>query len=211
MFRHIPCIMNDLPKPNLLHTMQMGMIDHLQKWIFHFMETHEQLDKYNAIWVSVTAYYDHTQQTKSYEEFLQWNGMEMKEMSRYLLGVVTQDLRGGSPAQSPRFNGAIDCTQVVLAMGPGNPPAVRVWSGKTVRFTSICLQKPNLELLGGANPYPYRSTCGFFGVWLDLSVPISGSRSQVFLFMVAVRYATVMCKISTLVHDSLHLFYWLPL
>jgi len=44
VFRHIPCIVSDLPKPDLLHTMQIGMYDHLQKWIFHFMKMHERLD-----------------------------------------------------------------------------------------------------------------------------------------------------------------------
>ena len=52
--------MNDLPNPNLLHTMQIGMLDHLRKWIFHFMNRHEWLDKYNAIWSSVPAYHDLT-------------------------------------------------------------------------------------------------------------------------------------------------------
>jgi hypothetical protein len=65
------------------------MLDHLQKWIFHFMKTHERLDMYSAIWLSVPAYYDLTPKNKSYEEVSQWNGKEMKEMSRYLLGVVT--------------------------------------------------------------------------------------------------------------------------
>jgi len=72
--------------------MQIVMIDHLQKWIFHFMKTHEQLDKLNAIWLSVPAYHDLTPKTESYEEVSQWNGKEMKEMSRYLLGVVTLSL-----------------------------------------------------------------------------------------------------------------------
>jgi hypothetical protein len=45
VFRHISCIVSDLPKPDLLHTMQIGMLDHLQKWIFHFIKTHEWLDK----------------------------------------------------------------------------------------------------------------------------------------------------------------------
>jgi hypothetical protein len=40
---------SDLPKPDLLHTTQMGMLDHLQKRIFHCMKTHERLNKYNAI------------------------------------------------------------------------------------------------------------------------------------------------------------------
>jgi len=116
VFQHIPCIMSDLPKPDLLHTMQIGMLDHLQKWIFHFMKTHERLDKYNAIWLSVPAYHDLTPKTKSYEEVSQWNGKEMKEMSRYLLGVVTQSLRGGSPAQPPIFSRAIECTRALLEL-----------------------------------------------------------------------------------------------
>ena len=114
VFQHIPCIVSNLPKPNLLHTMQIGMLDHLQKLIFHFMKSHEWLDKYNAIWLSMPAYHDLTPKNKSYEEVSQWNEKEMKEMSRYLLGVVTQSLRGGSPAQCPIFNRAIECTQVLL-------------------------------------------------------------------------------------------------
>jgi len=64
--RHIPCIVSDLPQPNLLHTMQIGMLDHLQKCIFHFMKTHERLDKYNAIWLSMPAYHDLTPNNKLY-------------------------------------------------------------------------------------------------------------------------------------------------
>jgi len=37
-------------------------------------------------------------------------------MSRYLLGVVTQSLRGGSPAQHPIFNRAIECTRALLEL-----------------------------------------------------------------------------------------------
>jgi hypothetical protein len=100
---------------------------------------------------------------------------------------------------------------LVLAMGLGNRPAVRVWTGKMVLFCSRPVQKPDLQLLGGPNPYPYPSTRGFCRVWLDLSVAITGSHFRVFLFMVPVRYVTVMCKISTLVHHSLYWFHWLPL
>ena len=70
--------------------------------------------KYNAIWLSVPAYHDLTPKNKSYEEVSQWNGKEMKEMSRYLLGVVTQSLRGGNPAHCPIFNRAIECTPALL-------------------------------------------------------------------------------------------------
>jgi len=105
---------SDLPTPDLLHTMHLGMLDHLQKWMFQGMKTHEWLDKSNAIWLSVPAYHDLTPKNKSYEEVSQWNGKEMKEMSRYLLGVVTQSLRGGNPAQSPIINRTIERTQALL-------------------------------------------------------------------------------------------------
>jgi hypothetical protein len=68
------------------------MFDHLQKWIFHFMKMHERLDKYDAIWLSVTADHNLPRKTNSYEEVSQLYGKEMKEMSWYLLGVVTQSL-----------------------------------------------------------------------------------------------------------------------
>ena len=114
VFRHIPCIVSNLPKPDLLHTMQIVMLDHHHKWIFHFRKTQEWLDKYNVIWLSVPAYHNLTQKNKSYEEVSQWNGKEMREMSRYLLRVVTQSLRGGSPAQRPIFNHTIECTRALL-------------------------------------------------------------------------------------------------
>jgi hypothetical protein len=37
--------MRVLPKPTLIHAIQIGMLDHLQRWIFHCMKTHEWLDK----------------------------------------------------------------------------------------------------------------------------------------------------------------------
>jgi hypothetical protein len=92
----------------------IGMLDHLQKWIFHFMKTHERRDKYNATSLSMPAYHDLTPKTKSYEEVSEWNGKEMKEMSRYQLGVVPQSLWGESPAQPPIFNRTIEWGRALL-------------------------------------------------------------------------------------------------
>jgi len=90
------------------------MLHHLQKWIVHFVKMHEWLDTYNAIWLSVPAYHDLTPKNKSYEAVSQWNGKEMKGMSSYLLGVVTQSLRGGITTQRPIFNRAIEFTRALL-------------------------------------------------------------------------------------------------
>jgi len=114
LFRPIPCIVSDLLKPDLYHTMQIGMLDHIQKWIFHFMKTPERLDKYNAIWLSMPAYHDLTPKKKTYEDVSHSNGKEKSEISRYMLGVVTQYLRGGSPAQHRICNDTTECTGALL-------------------------------------------------------------------------------------------------
>jgi hypothetical protein len=98
----------------------------------------------------------------------------------------------------------------VLAPGPGNAPAVRVRNTKTVRFGSKPIQKPDPLHLGGPNPDPYLSTCGFCCVWLDPSVPISYSGIRVILFMVTFSYPIVNRKILTLVYCCPSLIYWPP-
>jgi len=100
---------------------------------------------------------------------------------------------------------------VLLAKGPGNPPAVRGRTAKMDRFCSEPVHTPGLLHLGGPNPDPYVSTRGFRGVWLDLSVPISGSGIRVYLFMVAFRYPIANRKILTLVYRCRFLMYWPPL
>jgi len=81
---------SDIPKPNLLHTIEIGMLDHLQKCIFHFMKMYQRLDKYNAILLSMPAYHDLPPKPNLCKEVSQWNGEEMTEMSRYQLGVINQ-------------------------------------------------------------------------------------------------------------------------
>jgi hypothetical protein len=104
---------SDILKPNLLHSMHIGILDHLPKWIVYFMKSHTRMDKHNPIRLSVPAYRQLTPNTKSSQEVSQWNGKEIKEMSWYLQGVVTQSQRGGSPAQCPIFNRAMECTRAL--------------------------------------------------------------------------------------------------
>jgi hypothetical protein len=97
------------------------------------------------------------------------------------------------------------CSASNGSRSPASGPGLNRKNG-SVRFQN----RPKTRL-GGPNPYPYASTRGFCRVWLDPSVPVSGSPFRVVLFMVTVTYVTVMCKISTLVHHSVYLFHWWPL
>jgi len=50
---------------------------------------------------------------------------------------------------------------VVLAMGPGNPPAVLMWTAKPGLLCSKQVQKPVQLTLGWPNPDPYMLPSGF--------------------------------------------------
>jgi len=69
---------------------------------------------------------------------------------------------------------------LVLPTGLGNLPGVLGLIGKTTRFGSRTIQKPNPQLLGGPNTDPYKITRGFHRVWLDPSVPIPSSAFRIF-------------------------------
>ena len=69
--------------------------------------------------------------------------------------------------------------RLVLATGPCNAPAVRVWTAKTGWFGSRPVQQPDPLTLGGPNPDTYPSTREFRRVWPAPSVSISGSAFRV--------------------------------
>jgi hypothetical protein len=103
-------------------------------------------------------------------------------------------------AMRPGFAKTIEKVRIVLAVGPGNPPAVRIRTAKTVWFSSKPVRKPNPLHRGWPNPDPYPSTRGFGQIWLDPSDPISSSGFWICLFIVAFRYPIANRKILTLVY-----------
>jgi hypothetical protein len=100
--------------------------------------------------------------------------------------------------------------ELVQTTGQDNPPAVGVWTGKTVRYGSRTVQNVDPLLLGGSNRHPYWATHRFCRLWLNPSVPIASSGYQVVLFIVAFRYHTANSKMLTFVGCCPFLTYWLP-
>ena len=111
---HLDCVTCDLPKPDLLHTMQIGMLKHLLLWLHEFLKQHKRLEKFNDIWLSVPAYLDMTKPRCAYEEVSWWNGGEIKTMTRFLVGVVHNALRDPTSTQRDAFERAVECTRSLI-------------------------------------------------------------------------------------------------
>ena len=103
-----------LPKPDLLHTMQIGMLKHLLGWLQEFLKQHKRLELFNDIWLSVPAYLDMSKPRCAYEEVSRWNGGEIKTMTRFLVGVTRNTLRNPNSAQKALFESAVECTRSLV-------------------------------------------------------------------------------------------------
>lgn len=111
---YLDCVTSELPKPDLLHTMQIGMLKHLLQWLHEFLKQHKRLDKFNDIWLSVPAYLNMTKPRCAYEEVSRWNGGEIKTMTRFLVGVVRNTLRDPTPKQREAFERVVECTRSLI-------------------------------------------------------------------------------------------------
>jgi hypothetical protein len=107
-------VTSDLPKPDLLHTMQLGMLKHLLGWLSVFLKQHKRFEAFNNIWLSVPAYLDMVQPRRTYEEVSSWQGKEIKTMSRFLVAVLRCALHAPSASQRGVFNQAIECSRALV-------------------------------------------------------------------------------------------------
>jgi hypothetical protein len=101
---------SDLPKPDLLHTIQLGMLKYLLGWCSVFLKQHERFEVFNNIWLSVPVYLDMAQSRRTYNEVSSWQGKEIKIMLRFLVAVLRYTLHAPSASQCDVFNQAIECS-----------------------------------------------------------------------------------------------------
>ena len=111
---YLESVTSDLPKPDLLHTMQIGMLKHLLGWLQDFLKQHKRLEQFNDIWLSVPAYLDMSKPRCAYEEVSRWNGGEIKTMTRFLVAVTRNALRNPNAAQKAYFESALECTRSLV-------------------------------------------------------------------------------------------------
>jgi hypothetical protein len=111
----IDAVVGDLPKPDLLHCMQLGILNHLLEWVTDFLQESQRLELFNQLWVSIPPYQDMLRPKKSFQEVGQWQGKEIKTMSRFLLACFAASL-DNPPNNETResFTEAILCVRAAL-------------------------------------------------------------------------------------------------
>ena len=110
----LDCMTSNLPKPDLLHTMQLGMLKHLLGWLSKFLKQHNRFEAFNNIWLSVPVYLDMVQPRRTYEEVSSWQGKEIKTMLRFLVTILRCALHMPSASQRGIFNQVIECSRALV-------------------------------------------------------------------------------------------------
>ena len=103
-----------IASPDMLHTIYLGILDHLMKWLIPFLKDHKRLSLFDAIWSVVPAYPALLRFNKPYSIVSQWQGKEMRTLGRILLPVLSAALFNPSAGDKKRFADAIRCVKAII-------------------------------------------------------------------------------------------------
>jgi hypothetical protein len=103
-----------LYKPDILHNVYLGIFRHLMQWIEGFLKKHDRQEIFDEVWKALPPYPGFFVPRKAYREVTQWQGKEMRNLGRCILGVFASALRRPSPAQLVPFREAVLCVRALV-------------------------------------------------------------------------------------------------
>ena len=73
--------------PDILHTVSLGMLQHLMEWVTSFLKQHSGMDIVNQLWAMMPPYPGFTPLNKPYGQVTKWSGKESKALGRVIVPV----------------------------------------------------------------------------------------------------------------------------
>ena len=104
----------NLYKPDLLHTVYLGLFKHMMDWVQAFLKKHARLQGFDDFWKALPPYPGFFVPNKVYREVTQWKGKIMRNLGRCLLGVLAVALRQPDSTQAQPFKRALACVRSLL-------------------------------------------------------------------------------------------------
>jgi len=78
----------DLDKPDMLHTVYLGLFKHMMDWIHRFLKKLMRQQAFDNSWKALPPYPGFFVPKKTYREVTQWQGKEMRNLRRCWLVVL---------------------------------------------------------------------------------------------------------------------------
>jgi len=105
---------SDLHKPDMLHTVYLGLFKHMMDWIQDFLKKHGRLETFDEVWKALLPYPGCLVPKKAYREVTQWQGKKMRNLGRCVLGLLAVALRQPGSAQLIPFKRALRCVRALV-------------------------------------------------------------------------------------------------
>jgi hypothetical protein len=104
-----------LARPDMLHTVFLGILKHLMDWIVKFLEAHGRMHHFNLIWRQMPCFPGFVKFNKDYMAVSQWQGKEMRSLGRVLLPVLAASLRNPKDSsERQQFKDALKCVKGLI-------------------------------------------------------------------------------------------------
>jgi hypothetical protein len=84
------------------------------QWIEDFLKKHDRQELFDEVWKSLPPYPGFFVPKKAYREVTQWQGKEMRNLGRCILGVLASSFRRPTPAQQSPFRDALRCVRALV-------------------------------------------------------------------------------------------------
>ncbi|KAH8144790.1 uncharacterized protein LAJ45_11186 [Morchella importuna] len=104
----------DLNKPDILHNIYLGMLKHMMEWVQAFLKKHNRLEEFDKAWASIAPYPGLAVLNKAYRATTQWQGKEMRNLGRVVLGALAAALRNPGVAVRGDFAKALKCVRGLI-------------------------------------------------------------------------------------------------
>jgi hypothetical protein len=98
----------------MLHTVNIGILQHIMKWMLSFLKQHKRLDRFDAISTAVPTYRRLLKFNKVYFAVSQWTGKGLRGIVRILLPVFTATLSNPTTTEKPIVRDAILCIKAMI-------------------------------------------------------------------------------------------------
>ena len=99
--------------PDFLHTIYLGLFKHMMDWIQGFLKKNSHQQAFKNAWKALPTYPGFLGSTKAYREVTQWQGKDMRNLCRCLLGVLAVALRQPDNSQIHTFKRVLTCVWIL--------------------------------------------------------------------------------------------------
>ena len=100
--------------PDILHTINLGMLNHSIDWVTSVFEPHSRIDKINQLWVMMPPYRGFARFNKGYSQTTPWGSKEMKALEPMMVPVFGATLSNHSVGPRIPSTEALLCIKNVV-------------------------------------------------------------------------------------------------